>query len=298
MIKIDLHIHSNISDGALTPKEIATEAIKNGLRYFSISDHDTIGAYNAEFFEFLKDKNITLIPAVEISTKFNGTGVHILGYNFDVNNEKLRKKLYEARNVRHIYLTQVAEKLKELGYKVNVDKLDKIDAVTKAHIFDDIATNPKNKDLLIQTFGHIPNEGEFIENIMNEGCPAYVEKKSISPAEAAEVIRGAGGKVVLAHPVAYAHEDGLTEKDVEEIVKSMNPDGLETYYIYVDSLGEKFDETKKWSDFAKKHGLFTTVGSDFHNDDGLRPLIGFTNEKLELSEEQINEIVKNLTKKI
>jgi hypothetical protein len=297
MTKIDLHIHTTVSDGALAPVEIAKTAIKNGLSYFSIADHDTVGAYDDELFEFLKDKNITLIPAVEISTKFEGKGVHVLGYDIDFKNPYLIEKLSSVRNARHIYLAKVTKKLEELGYKVNFEKLDSVDAVTKAHIALDVISNDENKELLTKNFGHIPSKGEFIETIMNENCPAYVEKFSMTPAQASEIIRAAGGKVVLAHPVAYAHEDGLNESDIEKIVDSMKPDGIEAYYIYVDRYDKKFNEIERWKSFAQKHNLFCTIGSDFHCDDGLRPLVAFVNESIDLSDEETSEIVKNLTEK-
>ena len=131
---------------------------------------------------------------------------------------------------------------------------------------------------------------------MNENCPAYVKKESATPKEAAEIIRAANGKVVLAHPVAYVHEDNLTDEDILEIVNDMNPDALEANYLYVDRYDKKFDETEKWNEFAKKHNLFVTVGSDFHNKDGLRPEIGFVNTDFVLSEEVIEEILRNLEK--
>ena len=172
--------------------------------------------------------------------------------------------------------------------------MDKIDAVTKAHIALDATSNPKNKEKLLAEFGHIPNKGEFIETIMNENCPAYVKKESVTPKEAAEIIREAKGKVVLAHPVAYEHEDNLTDEDILDIVKDMKPDGLEANYLYVDRNNNKFDETAKWNEFAKENNLFVTVGSDFHNKDGIRPEIGFVNTNFTLSDEKIDEILNNL----
>ena len=179
---------------------------------------------------------------------------------------------------------------------MNVEELDKIDAVTKAHIALDVVNNDKNKDELLRVFGHIPGKGEFIETIMNENCPAYVKKETVTPKEAAEIIREAGGKVVLAHPVAYAHEDNLTDEEISNLVKEMQPDGLEANYLYVDRDNNKFDETKKWNEFAKQHNLFVTAGSDFHNKDGIRPEIGFVNTNFVLDEKTINEIINNLTK--
>lgn len=293
--RIDLHIHTSISDGVLTPKKVIDEAVKNGVSVISIADHDTIDAYTDELFEYAKSKNIKLIPAVEISTKTKKSGIHVLGYNFDLEDAKFKEKLKQIRNARHDYLHKVAKKLVELGYCVNLTELDKIGAVTKAHIAIDLTNNPANKDKLLEEFGHIPAKGEFIETIMNENCPAYVEKVTVTPREAGEIIRAAKGKVVLAHPVAYEHEDNLTEEDILNIIKELKPDGLEAYYLYVDKDNKKFDETKKWCEFAKDNNLFVTIGSDFHNTKKrLKPQIGFANTDFTLPEEIIEEIVSNL----
>ena len=291
--RIDLHIHTNISDGLLTPKQVIDEAVKNGVSVIAIADHDTIDAYNDNLFQYAKSKNVEIINAVEISTKIDKTGIHVLGYNYNLNNTKFKERLSKVRNARHDYLRNVAIKLSELGYTVNVEELDKIEAVTKAHIALDIVNNEKNRDNLINNFGHIPNKGEFIETIMNENCPAYVKKEQITPKEAAEIIRGAGGKVVLAHPVAYIHEDKLTEKDILKIVEDMKPDGIEANYIYVNRNNQIFDETKKWNEFAKENNLFVTIGSDFHNKDGIRPEIGLINTSLILEDKVIENILKN-----
>jgi predicted metal-dependent phosphoesterase TrpH len=145
---IDLHIHTNISDGALTPKEIIDEAKRNNVHTIAIADHDTIDAYTKKLFNYAKNNNINIIPAVEISTKINKAGLHILGYNIDLNNKKLIEQLSKLRNSRHDYLFNVANKLNELGYKVNTEELDKIEAVTKAHISLDVISNilVKNKN--------------------------------------------------------------------------------------------------------------------------------------------------------
>ena len=90
---IDLHIHTVCSDGVLTPKEVIDEALANKVSTIAICDHDTIEAYNEELFEYAKEKNIKLILGVEISTKTKKCGIHVLGYNFDLNNKELREKL-------------------------------------------------------------------------------------------------------------------------------------------------------------------------------------------------------------
>lgn len=294
MKKIDLHIHTNLSDGVLSPKEVIDEAKKNNVDIIAIADHDSIEAYNNDLYNYAKNKNIKIINAVEISTKINKIGIHILGYNFDINNINLKNKLLKLRNARHDYLYNVANKLNLLGYYLNIEKLNKIECITKAHIALDVINNVNNQNILLKTFNHIPTKGEFIENIMNEGCPAYVEKETISPLEASILIKNAGGKVVLAHPVAYEYEDNLSTQDILNIVKNINADGIEAYYIYIDSNNQKINDINKWKRIAKEHNLITTIGSDFHKNDIIYPSIGLNNENLYLDDDDLQEIISNL----
>lgn len=291
---IDLHIHTTCSDGELTPREVIDMAIKNKVSVISITDHDTIGAYEEELFDYAKDNNIKIIPGVEISTKNDKCGIHVLGYNIDLNNEEFKNKLEKLRNSRHEYLYQVADKIQELGYIIDIMELDKIEAVTKAHIAMNVISNDKNKDILMKQFGHIPNKGEFIETIMNEGCPAYVKKNTITPREAVELIEKASGIAVLAHPVAYKYEDDLTDEDIINLVRDMRVGMIEANYVYVDKNNKKINECDYWRDFAYRNSLKTTIGSDFHKDDGIRPIIGLIGENIELSDKEIDEMIDNL----
>lgn len=295
MPTIDLHIHSNKSDGKLSPTEIIDEAKKNNVKTIAISDHDTLEAYNEELFQYAKNNNIKLIPAVEISTKINKAGIHILGYNIDINNNKLQTKLKELRNARHDYLHNVSNKLADLGYVVDVEELDKIEAVTKAHISEQIVKNKENEQLLLKVFNHIPSKGEFIETIMNENCPAYVKKASITPKEAADLIRESNGKVILAHPVAYTYEDNLSDTEIINIINDIQADGIESYYIYVDRTNNKINDIQKWNDYAKKLNIISTIGSDFHNYDNYHPSIGLTNEIIDLTQLEIDSLINYLT---
>ena len=274
---IDLHIHTNCSDGDNSIYEVIDMAINNKLDMISITDHDTVMAYSDEVFKYAYDRGIELVTGVEISVKYNNETIHVLGYNIDVENENLNNKLEMIRNQRHIYLRDVADKFMTLGYIVNVDSLDKIEAVTKAHIANDIINNKSNSKLLIDKFGYIPDKGEFIESMMNEGCPCFVKKKSINPVMAAEMIREAGGGVFLAHPVAYKYEDGLTDEDILRIVREMNADGIEANYIYVDKFNKVIDDREHYQKLARDNGLKISTGSDFHKIDGIHPEIGFVN---------------------
>lgn len=291
---IDLHIHTTMSDGVLTPKEVIDEALKNDVSTIAIADHDTMDAYTSEIIDYAKNNNINLIPAVEISTKTKRCGIHVLGYNINLKDENFKNELNKLRNARHDYLYDVAKKLEDLGYKINIAALDEIEAVTKAHIALDVVSNEENKELLLKEFGHIPNKGEFIETIMNEGCKACAIKRTITPKEAVKLIQSAGGKAVLAHPVAYKYEDKLTEEEVRELVIDMDVDAIEANYVYVDRNNNVIDECDIWNKFAQENNLISTVGSDFHNDDNIRPLIGLINTNLKLSSEEIDKIINYL----
>lgn len=293
---IDLHIHTNMSDGVFSPKEIIDIAKENNVEYLSITDHDSVFAYNDELFEYAKNKGINLITGVEVSTKIDKCGIHVLGYGLDITNKDLNDMLFKIQNARHIYLKDVSEKLISLGYKINFKELDKIDIVTKAHISFDIIQNPENEELLIKDFGKIPSKGEFIEGIMNEGCKGYVTKYVPSLKEIREVIKAAGGKVVLAHPVAYVYIDDLNKQDIQNIVDELKPDGIESNYIIVLQDGTIVDDSKEWNEFAKSNNLFVTVGSDFHRYDEIHPNVGKICEDLKLNGFEKDEIIKNLLK--
>lgn len=294
MKKIDLHIHTNKSDGLLSPKEIIDEAKRKHVQTIAIADHDTVDAYTDEVYNYAKDNEIELITAVEISTKTKKCGIHVLGYNIYTSSKYLNESLKKIRNARHDYLHNVANKLNEMNYILNINKLDMIEAVTKAHIAMDIISNKTNEKQLLKQFGHIPSKGEFIETIMNENCPAYVKKETVTPKEAAEIIRKAGGKVVLAHPVAYVYEDNLKINEILEIINDMKADGLEANYIYTDRNNNIVNEIEKWNKFAEENHLFVTIGSDFHMEDRNHAEIGLENVGVVLEDEKANEILEKL----
>ena len=294
MTEIDLHIHTTKSDGSLTPHEIIDEAVKNGVKYLAITDHDTLGAYNEELFDYARDQGVKLITGVEVSTRFNGKGFHILGYNVDYKNKELNELLKKIRETRVKYLIDVERKLSELGYVLNIEKLKKVESVTKANVALDIVENKINEIKLIEEFGFVPSRAVFIESVLIEGCPAYVKKESISPKEASEAIKHAGGKVVLAHPVVYDRKDKISLEMISEVIKSMDIDGLEANYIYYDKNLNRYNDIEKWKLFANDHDLFETIGSDFHLDDGVKVKIGFINQDLSLSKEEVDIILNNL----
>lgn len=285
---IDLHTHSTCSDGTFSPKQIIDRAIENGVKIISITDHDSISAYTPELIRYAIDKGITLIKGIEFSTKAMGVGFHVLGYNINLDNDRLKDTISSLQNARKNYLLDVSKKLEELNYCVEVDKLLTLPSITKSHISANIVGNPKNEEELIRVFGYIPNKGEFIEAIMNEGCPAYTPKFGITPKEASDIIHSAGGVVILAHPVAYTHEDNLSTQEIMGVAVDIGADGIEGNYLYVDSKNIPYNECKFWNEQAKNNNLVSTIGSDFHRVDAIRPEIGLS--AYHLSTDNLNAI--------
>ena len=294
MIKIDLHNHTTKSDGHVDPFGVVDMAANHGVEILAITDHDTVAAYTPELFEYAKQRGVLLIPGVEISAHDHRGGFHVLGYNIDVTNERLVSELQRLRDNRKDYLFEVAEKLLEFGFVVDTEKLSQVESVAKGNIAEDIIANPVNRENLLAMFGEIPNKAVFITALMNKGCPAYIKKASITPKEAADLIREAGGKVVLAHPIVYVYDKGLPEEDIISLIDDMMPDGLETNYIHFDKKGVRRNESQKWGEVAKQRGLFETIGSDFHWNDGIKPLVGFVNEEMEFSDEQIVSLMNSI----
>lgn len=290
-MEIDLHIHSTCSDGKLTPRKIVEVASKNKLSTISITDHDCIDAYTEELFNCGKNEGVNIIPGVEISSKYKNISVHVLGYNVDLTNKVFVNKMEELKNVRVNYFNEVSQKLEAIGYTLRKNNLLSLEVIAKSNIANDIIANEVNKDVLIEYFGYIPSMGEFIESIMNIGCPAYVEKLTISTKDAGELIRSAGGKVVLAHPVAYKFEKNLGLDEVNDIVKELKPDGIEAIYIYKNKDNEVINEIDKWTRFAVANDLFITAGSDYHNESSCS-CIGFINHNISCN---ANNIIKDIT---
>lgn len=291
---IDLHIHSTRSDGTLSPKEILRKAKNYGVGILSICDHDSVGAYTKEFFNEANSLGIKIICGVEMSTRYFDSGFHILGYNMNIENKEFLGTLKLLQNARINYVYDVEKALNKIGYILHPDEIIHSPSVGKPHVTRNVLSNPQNYTKLIEDFGHIPSVGEFIETLLNEGCPAYVEKFSISPMNAAEIIRKAGGKVVLAHPVAYIYQDGVTREQISELVSLIQPDGIEAYYLFTDTKKGIINETDYWVEFAKQRNLLCTIGSDYHTSSERMVEIGFYNTDYKIPETDLSKILETL----
>lgn len=249
MKQIDLHVHSNVSDGTFTPKELVLYAKEKGLSAFALTDHDTVrGISEAE--EAAKGEDLELIPGVEISSEYRGGDIHILGLYIDYRKASFLdalQKFIEAREKRNV---EMAEKLSQYGFPVTMEQMYAVYSkavITRAHF----AKYMKAK-------GYVSSCEEAFEKYIGKNGPCYVPRTMIQPKEAIRLIREAKGIPVLAHPLLYH----LTLEELEEMIEELKEWGLQGIEVFY-SMNQEGDESLVAS-LAKKWGLVMTGGSDFH----------------------------------
>ena len=246
---IDLHVHSNASDGTFTPTDLVHEAVRAGLSAFALTDHDTTAGIE-EATKAATEADIELIPGVELSTEYEGKEIHILGLYIDITNPKLQKQMTDFRDSRDNRNIYMLEKLRAQGFDITQEALEASfpDAVlTRAHI----ARYLKEK-------GYIPDIKTAFTKYIGEGCCCYVGRPKVTPMDAVDYILEAGGTPVLAHPVVYHMEDAQLCRMITEM-KAHGLVGIEAIY----SENTLSDE-QHYKALAKEFDLLITGGSDFH----------------------------------
>ena len=246
---IDLHVHSNISDGTLTPSEVVKLASDRGVGVMALTDHDTVEGV-AEAETAAKECGMVLIPGIEISAGFRDRDIHILGYFIDTRSEEFLGILEKAWVKREERNYKIAERFAKFGIALDIDAIKKISGssvITRAHFARWLVEN-----------GYCRSNSEVFDRYLGNDKPCYVPRDYMTRETAVSAIINAGGIPVLAHPMLYGLS--LTETDtlVGELCE-MGLKGIETYY----SSNMGYDEDNVRS-LALKHKLIMTGGTDFH----------------------------------
>lgn len=255
-MKIDLHIHTNNSDGCFSQKEIIKKIEQSNLNVFSITDHDSIDFYKQTDFENKNDCH--LIVGVELSTRMS-IPIHILGYGIDLTNKDLLDYLEKVKINRISEIKKVIGLLKENGISINIIDLLK-----------------NGKKLNIKTLEQYVVEKEYCISIDDArkkyfsigGC-AYIEKKCIDTVEAIKLIHNCDGIAVLAHP----NRIPLSKDNKIELFNSLINAGLDGIEIYC----KEMDELDFYKNYCIDKNLLISGGSDFHSDN---EKLGCYNENL------------------
>lgn len=248
---IDLHVHSNASDGTFTPTQLVAEAKKAGLSAFALTDHDTTDGV-AEAAMAAEKAGIELVPGVELSTEYEGKEIHVLGLYIDITNEALQKHMANFRDSRDNRNVYMLEKLRSEGFDITLEALEAMfpDAViTRAHVA---------RYLLDK--GYIPDIKTAFSEYIGEGCRCYVGRPKVTPMDAVDYIIEAGGTPVLAHPVVYHMDRPQLKKMIAEM-KAHGLVGMEAIY----SENTAADE-QDFKSLARAEDLLITGGSDFHGE--------------------------------
>lgn len=246
---VDLHVHSKASDGTFAPTDLVAEAKKSGLAAFALTDHDTTAGIS-EASLAAESMGIELIPGVELSTEYEGKEIHVVGLYIDPENSNLQmhmKAFRDSRDNRNIYML---EKLRNVGFDITQEALDTAfpgAVITRAHI----------ARYLLDT-KQIPEMKTAFEKYIGDDCPCYVPRPKVTPMDAVDYIRGAGGIAILAHPVMY-HFERTRLKQLINDMKAHGLTGMEAIY----SENTPADEIDL-KELASEMNLLVSGGSDFH----------------------------------
>ena len=266
---IDLHIHSQSSDGAFTVEEIVQEAKRRNIGFMSITDHDSIGCQQVAI-DLAAKAGIRYVSGVELNVTFSHpkylagkpVSLDFLGYQFDAENKELRDKLLQMANYREERAAKILRNLNAEFEKEEIEKLTRRDFEEIQASVDGTLGRPHIADYLVKK-GIVRNRQEAFDRYLVR-CdvpkfPLYLE-------EASRLVRNAGGKIVLAHPndphgtslVALTKSLPEQTQIIDESMRA-HVDGVECWHSRNDA-----QTTSHYVKFAKQHDLIMTGGSDCH----------------------------------
>ncbi|HEX2583053.1 MAG TPA: PHP domain-containing protein, partial [Chlamydiales bacterium] len=247
--RADLHCHTYCSDGSDSPETLLRKAKAIGLQGLSITDHDSIGAYTPEVFALADALPIRLLPGIELSSEWEKTTVHVLGYGIDIHSEGLREFLAEMIRRRNTRNQAIIEKLK--AQKIAIEMAE-VESLTQELFSHRTIGRPHIAELLVRkkVVASIP---EAFDRYLREGAICYVSGIKYTPTDVIDAIHHAKGKAVLAHPHFIKSGSHL------RYLLTLPFDGLECHYGTLHKVQEKY-----WIKKAKEKGLIATGGSDYH----------------------------------
>ncbi len=254
---IDLHIHSTASDGSLTPPEIIDMASRIGLEAISITDHDTSEGARQALQSFIP-AHLKFITGIEMSAagpkgfQIKG-GLHILGYGIDPEDGSLVQMMNKLREIRENRTIRIIEKLNGLGLALTLEQVE-------AEVGKGTAGRPHVAKAMIRA-GLARDINDAFDRYLADERPAYVGKERVSCRQAFDLIHGAGGLPVLAHPYLIERGDMAALKKLVGQLCDMGLKGLEAYYPQ-----HTPEATAQYLELADHYHLLVTGGSDFHGE--------------------------------
>jgi len=247
-LTVDLHTHTTRSDGRTPPRDLIRLAKARGVHVIAVTDHDTVEAL-PECIEEGKAQGVRVIPGIEMSSRFEGQDVHVLGYGIDHASPALLARLGQLHEGRRVRVGKICEKLSGLGVALDPAEVLK-EAGGKSVGRRHVARAMVKKGLV----GSID---EAFNKYLGQNSPANVPANEMTPADAARLIQDHGGLPSLAHP-GFLEDVAIAER----ILDSAPIRAIEVFHRYRSST-----KHRRYLDLARRRQLRITGGSDFHGDD-------------------------------
>lgn len=249
MPRIDLHAHSNRSDGTFDPAEVVRLASERDLDVVALTDHDTTDGLD-EAVAAGQELGIEVVPGIEFSAEHERTSVHVLCYWMDPSNADLQLELQRLRDERFRRGELMVEKLRALGVPIDFGHVQRI--ANGATI-----VRPHLAQAMVE-IGAVADETEAFDRYLGDGRPGHVPKHALDPVDAVALILGAGGVCVLAHPGMWGDQSSVPAELIERMAAA-GMRGLEVEHP--DHLPE---QREFYRSLAADLGLAATGGSDCH----------------------------------
>jgi predicted metal-dependent phosphoesterase TrpH len=253
LINADLHCHSVISDGTLTPEALAARAKNNGVELWALTDHDEVGGQHRAAAA-ARALNMRYLTGTEISITFIGQTVHIVGLGFDADNAQLVQGLRRTRGGRDVRAQEMADSLAKVGIKGAYEGALKFvgnpDLISRTHF----------ARFLVES-GVCKETNEVFRKYLTEGKPGYVEHKWATLKDAVTWIREAGGIAVIAHPARYK----FSPTEEFALFSEFKTHGGQAVEVVTGSHSAA--EYVTYAAMAQEFGLAASRGSDFHSPD-------------------------------
>ncbi len=265
MPRVDLHVHSNRSDGSFTPAQLVDYAREKGLAAFALTDHDTIDGLEEaiRYAEALRAGQAAgalgtqgrapvpeVIPGIEFSTEYRGQDVHVLGLYIDHHDPAFVQRLRDFVDSRTARNRKMCRLLQEAGIDLTYEAL-------LSEFPDAVITRAHYARYMLE-HGHVKSMSEAFERYIGDNCPCFVPREKVTPVDAVKLVLDAGGIPILAHPVLYHMSDGELDALTARL-KENGLVGLEAVYSTYTAADER-----RMRGLAKKYGLVVSGGSDFH----------------------------------
>ena len=253
ILNADLHCHSVVSDGTLTPEDLAARAKSHGVELWSLTDHDEIGG-QARALAAAKLQGLRYLTGTEISVTFAGQTVHIVGLGFDANDERLAQGLYRTRNGRNERAQEMSDELAKVGiygaYDGALKYVGNPELISRTHF----------ARFLVES-GVCKETSEVFRKYLTEGKPGFVPHRWAPLKSAVEWITQAGGMAIIAHPARYK----FTTNEEYALFSEFKAHGGMGVEVVTGSHSAA--EYVTYAETAREFGLAASRGSDFHSPD-------------------------------